>query len=160
METEERSASYYLGYYIGEHILSRYLPTLSTDDLQSPNVVKVTEQEEEHCKKLNDEWFESYELGKGKDTLEAKRRFKNLLDYQNTLASKYLKETLEIPIPDIELSNIESKDFIQGIKDNLWDCDLSWYVFKEVREVPFGKKYKRVYVDLELELMDISIYDV
>lgn len=43
------TAEYQLGYYVGEYIYSRFLPTLSTlstDLLQTRNVIKVFEEDE------------------------------------------------------------------------------------------------------------------
>jgi chaperonin cofactor prefoldin len=42
---ETLTMDYQLGYYVGEHIVNRYLPTLSTDILQSRNVIEVSEED-------------------------------------------------------------------------------------------------------------------
>jgi hypothetical protein len=47
---------YQLGFFVGECIVDRYLPTLSTDLFQTNKVIKVSEEDSIENKRLDDEW--------------------------------------------------------------------------------------------------------
>ena len=49
------TSEYQLGYYVGEYIVSRFLPTLSTDIIQSRRVINVSEEDTEENKRLDSE---------------------------------------------------------------------------------------------------------
>ena len=48
---------YQLGYYVGLEIVHRYLPTLSTDMLQTRNVIEVSEEDSLENERLDTEWY-------------------------------------------------------------------------------------------------------
>ena len=51
---DNKKLSNQLGYYIGEFIVNKFLPTLSCDMIQSYNVIKITEEEQKKYSELND----------------------------------------------------------------------------------------------------------
>ena len=68
-----------LGYYIGEYIVHRFLPTLSCDTLHSRNLIMVTGEEEDEHERLKKEWFSKTHAGGSKaDYEESKEEWKQL----------------------------------------------------------------------------------
>lgn len=120
-----------LGYYVGEYIVHRYLPTLSTDTIQSRNCIIVSEDDTKENKRLNDEWFSStryggkwngvYENG-DKEKWEEYRRHNKMLEY------KYLPHTLVCHLQPLNVENID--EFKKGLSWSLWDCDMCSYNIK------------------------------
>lgn len=143
--------NYQLGRYVGEFIVSTHLPTLSVDLLKSRNVIKVTPDEVKKYSQLNDEWLESYSTDNNNNDIcpnwVAYRK------YHHELARKYLKQTLKINVPKVYPKDIEM--FREGLKNVIWDCDLSWYVVPEnfFELGIFGSWCSTI--TLELEINDI-----
>ena len=125
MDRKSFSESYQLGELVGDIIYDRYLPTLSTDMLKSNHIVEVTDKDDlDKFHKLEQILDNSYTFNGGDgNSTEA---HKNWLDHVNTLADKYLTETIECAIPMITPSNME--EFKEGLRDYLWQTDMSWYM--------------------------------
>ena len=51
-----------LGYFVGEYIVHRNLPTLSTNLMRSRKVIQVSEEDAKENERLNAEWFETARL--------------------------------------------------------------------------------------------------
>lgn len=112
------TAEYQLGYYVGEYIYSRFLPTLSTDLLQTRNVIKVSEENELENKRLCDEWL----LDKCTEKWD--------LYYQHNkmLEKKYLLHELKCHFDLLHIK--KEKQFKDGLINSLWNCDLCYYSLK------------------------------
>lgn len=112
-----------LGYFIGEYIVTHYLPTLSTDLLQTRNVIKVNEEDEKENKRLDNDWTSTLNLGSGRggdnEKWELYRKHNKMLE------SKYLPEVLKCWLPLTRITNID--EFKEGLIDSLWNCDLCSY---------------------------------
>jgi hypothetical protein len=118
--------NYFIGQLVGEIILTKYLPTLETDMIQTNKLVRITNI---------DELSENLRLGKIMVTKidsfedEYSEAHAEWLAHTNILAKKYLPEKLECRVTQIEITDINM--FKQGLDDYLWDCDVSWYVAKD-----------------------------
>jgi hypothetical protein len=120
---DEISMDYQLGYYVGEHIVSRYLPTLSTDMIQSINVIKVSEEHQSEYDEMDKDYVDTLianDWKKGDDNLfEMLKKFRKLLD------KEYLPNPLECHLRLIKFN--DEKEFKEGLRSSLWDCDMCSY---------------------------------
>lgn len=121
----KNTISYKLGVMIGEFIYYRYLPTLSIDDMQSPHVITVSDEETIEYERLHNLWWPA--CLKSVQTGENELAFETMRTYTRSLEKKYFPKILECGIP-VDLSKIKNLDDVKyGIKDSLWDCDVCAY---------------------------------
>lgn len=122
--------AYQLGYYVGEDIVNRRLPTLSVDSLKTRNVIKATPEEEVECKRLNDVWFSKRMAFRGDEkeaTKATKKEWDEMRAYHEMLEEKYLSKTLECHFSCLNISEKDMAEFKKGIGVSLWNCDCSHY---------------------------------
>lgn len=127
---EKLTAELQLGYYVGEKIVSKYLPTLSTDMLQSRKVIKVSEEDEAEHARLDEAWLDTTQYGKNQNATEGhkKEAWDKLLKFRRQLEQKYLPNPLRC---HIELLNIQNEEeFKKGLISSLWNCDMCSYDIK------------------------------
>jgi len=119
--------NYQLGIYVGEHIVSQYLPTLSTDGLKSRNVIELSVEDTTKCNILNKALTDSYRWNGGTGDRDGTGPIlhKTWLAHQNKMADKYLPQILECLVPKVHPTKMS--EFKLGIIESLWDCDLCWY---------------------------------
>ena len=124
---DEISMDYQLGYYVGEHIVNRYLPTLSTDMIQSRNVIKVGEEDEIENKRLDEEWFKTTRYNDDWDGEgdEDKQKWELYKQHNKMLEQKYLPKELVCHLRLLKIN--DEKDFKEGLHSSLWDCDMCSY---------------------------------
>jgi hypothetical protein len=124
---DEISMDYQLGYYVGEYIVNRYLPTLSTDMIQSRNVIKVSEEDEIENNKLDKEWFKTTRHNDDWDGENDgdKKKWELYLQHNKMLEKKYLPNSLECTLGLIKFN--DEKEFKEGLRSSLWDCDMCSY---------------------------------
>jgi hypothetical protein len=126
--------AFQLGYYVGEQIVDRFLPTLSCDSLQTRKVISVTAGEGDECRRLNDIWFGKRMEFRGDDNEASKateKEWNALRAYHEMLEDKYLKDTIECRLPLLNVDEKDMDEFKKGIGVSLWDCDCSHYSTKE-----------------------------
>ena len=129
MGKEIENLNYTLGIYVGEYIIAKHLPTLSTDMLKTKYIIEVTEQLSKEWEVKNDYHFNSY-LKKSKTKEELTDIFnENLKWYKENIEDKYLPKTLKILVPKLFPTNMVS--FKKGLRDALWNCDLCHYGFSD-----------------------------
>lgn len=136
-----------LGYYIGEEIVRKYLPTLSVDMLQTTTIISVTDAEKKECKRLEKAWWNKRDKVRTKLNKELKESDLNLewweIDhkineatkaewdalraYHEMLEEKYLPKTIECHFRHLNISERNMKKFKEAIGVVLWDCDCSHY---------------------------------
>lgn len=125
----EVSLELQLGFYVGDYIVLKYLPTLSTDMMHSPNLVEVSEEDTIRYNELHDIW------SKKRDTLpqeECKEEWETYRGFANQLQDKYLPPILECYISKVKsIKNMD--EFIRGIAVSLWDCDMCCYDTKTIK---------------------------
>jgi len=112
---ERRTVEYQLGDYVGEYIFMKYLPTLSTDMLLTRNVITVSEEDTNQHDYLTEKWYKS----------KSQEDWKLLQDNDKILTEKYLPKELVCSVPKIDVDNMD--EFLEGLIDNLWDCDICHY---------------------------------
>jgi hypothetical protein len=133
MKDKERSLDWQLGYYVGEYIIYRFLPTLSVDGFQSRNSIQVSEEETKEYEKLNDTWFNVIHApgapkNKWGDVDYEKvgvEEWKIYIEFRDRLKDKFLPKFLECHVPQVHFKNKE--EFTKGIEAALWNCDMSHY---------------------------------
>jgi hypothetical protein len=122
------STEYQLGYYVGLEIVHRYLPTLSTDMIQSNYVIEVSQIDSEENKRLEEEWFSTTRYGGewgGKSENGNKEKWDELYDHNKMLEVKYLPHTLTCYMDVLNINDMNK--FKEGIRTSLWDCDMCSY---------------------------------
>jgi hypothetical protein len=125
---DELSMDYQLGYFVGERIVSRDLPTLSTDMIHSRRVIEVNEEDTNENNRLNSEWWKSTKYGgewNGIDESGDKEKWERLFNHNKMLEKKYLPNILDCVLPLIKFEN--ENEFKRGIRWSLWDCDMCSY---------------------------------
>jgi hypothetical protein len=115
--------NYQLGVYVGEVIEFRYLLTLSTDMLRTRNVVEVSPEDAERHRIVNEALLKTSKYNGGSG--DSKQEFAAFKALNNELARKYLPEKLQCMVPHVRPTDM--KQFHEGLKDQLWDTDLSHY---------------------------------
>lgn len=118
--TKALTMEYQLGWYVGEMIVTRYLPTLNVDMLQTRNCIKVSNDEELEVKRLNDVWYANYD-----EKVKNDSNWIALREYHSMLEEKYLPPVLDCHIQPINV--VDLVEFKRGVRDSLWDSDLCHY---------------------------------
>lgn len=129
-ERAKLSLALQLGYYVGEDIVRRFLPTLSVDDIQTRKVISVTHAENKEAKRLNDVWYTKCSASKNDDHTESEEEWKALRAYHEMLEAKYLPSTIDCHFFYLNISEENMADFKKGISISLCDCDCSHYSVK------------------------------
>lgn len=127
------SLAYQLGFYVGEKIVRRHLPTLSVDSIQTNKNISVTCAEGDECRRLDNIWFNKSMSFKGTESEKAKateQEWKALRAYHEMLEEKYLPKTVECHFRLLNVPKENLKEFKTGISASLWDCDCSHYSVK------------------------------
>jgi hypothetical protein len=124
---DEISMDYQLGYYVGEYIVNRYLPTLSTDMIQSRNVIEVSEEDSIENNRLDREWYltTKYQNDWNGEEDGDKEKWDLYHQHNKMLEQKYLPQKLECHLGLIKFNN--EKEFKEGLHSSLWDCDMCSY---------------------------------
>jgi hypothetical protein len=116
-----------LGYYVGEHIVNRYLPTLSTDMLQSNIVIKVSEEDSVENNRLDKEWYSTTRHQKNYDGENDGNgeKWELYKQHNKMLEQKYLPKKLDCHLRLLKIN--DEKEFKEGLRSSLWDCDMCSY---------------------------------
>lgn len=126
--------AYQLGFYVGEQIVNRYLPTLSVDMLKTRVNISVTCAEGDECRRLNDVWFDKRMEHRGDEddiTKATEKEWNEMQAYHKMLEDKYLKDTIDCHFQVLNIGEKDMDDFKAGIGASLWDCDCSHYSTKK-----------------------------
>ena len=129
-ERSKLSLALQLGFYVGEGIVIRYLPTLSVDDIQTRKVISVTHAENKEAKRLNDVWYTKRSASKNDDDTESEEEWKALRAYHEMLEAKYLPSAIKCYFGVLNITEENMADFKRGVAMSLWDCDCSHYSTK------------------------------
>ena len=121
--------AYQLGVYVGEQIVSRYLPTLSVDSIHTKKNISVTCAEGDECRRLNEVWFQKT-MQHRDDNSKSAEEWNALRECHKKLEDKYLPLTVECHFTLLNVSEEHMADFKEGISICLWDCDCSHYSTK------------------------------
>lgn len=121
-EPRINTLEYNLGYYIGEYIFYRYLPTISIDMIHSGKVIKVSDEETDYFIALEDIWWKEHDLDNGKS-------WNDLQSYRRKMESKYLPKEFTARLNALNLT--DEKEFRTGLVNSLWNCDICHYSLKQ-----------------------------
>lgn len=119
---------YQLGYYVGEDIVNRFLPTLSTDSIKSNNVIEISDEDLQENKRLYNEWNSTTKgryKGDDEDYDGDESKWELYLQHNKMLDKKYLPNPLICGLRLIKFNN--ENEFKDGIRSALWDCDMCSY---------------------------------
>lgn len=116
-----KSLNYDLGFFVGEYIINKFLPTLSISMIRTNITIPCTIGEADEYNRLNDLWYEEYQKNKD-DNLES---WVKLREFYTKLQTKYLPHELKCYVYKINPSNM--KKFKLGIIDSLWGSDACSY---------------------------------
>lgn len=125
--------AYQLGYYIGEEIVRRYLPTLSCEEIKTNKVIQVKISEADERRRLDNAWYSKFSSIKGSNLERSnatKKEWESLRAYSKMLEDKYLPSTIECSFQLLNLTRRDIFDFKKGVGASLWDCDCSHYSSK------------------------------
>ena len=124
---DEVTMDYQLGEYVGEYIVSHYLPTLSTDMLHTNKVINVSEEDTLENKRLDEEWFSTTRHNDNWDGVNDgnNEMWKLYLQHNKMLEKKYLPPVLECYFGLIKFN--DELEFKKGIQESLWQCDMCSY---------------------------------
>lgn len=140
------NSDYQLGNYVGEYIVAVHLPTLSVDALQSEKVISVNSEEFREYNRLYEDWYQNHN---SKD--DDGQRWVAYRKYHHSLATKYLKPSLELLVPKFYPKDMEM--FKKGLKSAIWGCDFSWYEVPEefFRQTMYGSWCSEIILKLDIE---------
>lgn len=116
-----------LGYFVGEQIVGRYLPTLYTDLIRTKKVISVTHAENAEYNRLNNAWFSKRSQSKTDDHSDSEEEWDALMSYSKMLEDKYLPPTIQCFFGALYVAEEHMADFKKGVGAALWDCDCSHY---------------------------------
>jgi hypothetical protein len=122
------TVNYQLGYYVGLNIVNHYLPTLSTDPLQTHKVIEVSEEDTLENERLNSEWYITTRHGgewNGEDENGDKEKWESYHQHNKMLEKKYLPNPLKCIMGLMNIQNMD--EFKKGLRLALWDCDMCSY---------------------------------
>ena len=113
--------------YVGEHIVNRYLPTLSTDMIHSNRVIEVSEEDSLENKRLDTEWFSTTRHMPNWDgeVDGSKEKWNEYFQHNKMLEKKYLPGKLECHLGLLKINDMV--EFKKGLQDSLWNCDMCSY---------------------------------
>jgi hypothetical protein len=115
-EKNKLTTEYQFGYYVGENIVNRYLPTLSVES-GTRTQIEVSEEDSNEYNRIEKEWSNKYQNNKSSDV-----EWNDYQKYRENLNKKYLPNPL---ICHISPLNIE--EFKKGLIWSLYDSDHCSY---------------------------------
>jgi len=151
------SKDYQLGFYIGEMIFEKYLPTTDAVMLQTNHVIPLLPEDFIEYKRLEKEWSDHMwaNMGNKKEKnpiikAEGKRLFDIQLNFWRMAAKKILLPEIKcdiLPLP----RHLNVTKFKEGLSYFLWDCDMCSYSI-EHEDIIIGEEYGRQYIKLKLTI--------
>lgn len=126
---EVHSMDYYLGCYIGEFIVTHWLPCLSCDH-DTLHQIQISDEEQIEYTRISG-------LISIITNEESQKRWDDYISYRKMLKKKYLPEILECYVPNFVSENME--DIKRGIRESLWDSDVCNYQITKNEDVEIGE---------------------
>ena len=145
---EKLDLAYFLGEYMGEYIITKYLPTLSCDEILTRRVIQVTIGEADKLKNLKDIWYSLYFISQ--DSKESKESWSVYRSFAEELTQKYLPQTLNCFLPLISFKELDVESIKTGIKDSLWQSDCCYYEIRDIDQIKLYNDQFWTVVELKL----------
>ena len=137
-----------LGFYIGENIVDNYLPTLSTDMMQSRKVIQVNDEDSIENKRLDEDWFNTCTHRSGNSG--EKEKWDLYFQHNKMLEKKYLPPVLECVFGLIRINDMD--EFKEGLRSSLWNCDMcSYNIDKENIEIEYDMEMGFTHIKFKLD---------
>lgn len=115
-EKNKLTTEWQLGYYVGEDIVNKYLPTLSVE-FGTRTCMEVSVEDSIEYTRIEQEWYNKNKHGKN----DSDEEWNSYQQYRNVLKKKYLPKTL---LCHMKLLNIiDLTEFKKGLIWSLWDSD-------------------------------------
>ena len=114
------TAEYQFGYYVGNYIFFRFLPTISIDSIYTRKVIPVLPEEEVKFNEFDDKWFDKTQKKENADI-----EWEELQNYRREIEEKYLPHELVCHLDPLNITN--EVEFKAGLRSSLWDCDICHY---------------------------------
>ena len=127
-QVKSLTAEYQFGYFVGEYIVSRYLPTISIDSIHTNRVISVTSEEQRKFEEIESAWWEATNAKrdpKTGDTENSEKEWNELMAFRREMEVKYLPHELKCHFSPLNITN--EKEFKEGLRFSLWDCDICHY---------------------------------
>ena len=115
-EKSKLTAEWQFGYYVGEDIVNRYLPSMSAET-GTRTTIDVSEEDTIEYSKLEKEWSNKY--NKCKD--DATNEWDEFQKYREILKKKYLPNPLKCHMSILNITDLD--EFKKGLIWSLWDSD-------------------------------------
>lgn len=132
--------AYQLGYYVGEDITMRFMPSLTYISMIETNVQKrITEEERDKYRELDDKWYET----------NSKEDFDIQLKYYKSLEKKYFPKVLKCYFDPINIPDEAYDDFIKGLQHALWNSDCCAYSTKKEDIKIYLDEYYKTIIELK-----------
>lgn len=132
----EKTLEYQLGYYIGDYIYYKHLPTLSPWLMQSPTLIQVSEEDTAKYNELSNACT-------GVDN----EAWKEYRAFNKSLEEKYMPPVLECFTRKItSITNME--ELISGIRSSLWNCDVCCYNLDTIKVENDGDFFTKIIISL------------
>lgn len=130
LKKQIKKLNYMLGEQVGQLIVDNFLVSLSTEMVQTRNVIQVPQEEADEYKRLSDAHTQLWrEKNMPNHDDECTQLFYVSRKYHHQLEKKYLPETIKATVLRVAPTNL--KAFKKGIEDTLWDSDISNYSLAE-----------------------------
>jgi hypothetical protein len=124
---EALTPDYQIGFWVGEQIINKYLPTLSIHGILTNKVIYMTASERDNYDKLNDEWFSHSDYGdKNKELYD--KCWEILTAERLRLEEKYMPKEVKCYMHPINYK--DEAQFKDGLISSLWNCDTCSYSLK------------------------------
>jgi hypothetical protein len=115
-EKNKLTTEYQLGYYVGEDIVNRFLPSISVEP-GTRTQIEVSEEESIEYARIEKKWYNKYQQGKD----EATEEWNYYQNYRELLKKKYLPSPLICHMSPLNIVDLE--EFKKGLIWSLWDSD-------------------------------------
>jgi len=110
------STEWQLGFYVGEDIIHKYLPTLSVEP-GTRTSIEVSEEDSIEYDRVDKEWYNRFKHGKD----EANEEWNSYQEYRKVLKKKYLPNPLICYMGILNI--VDLTEFKKGLIWSLWDSD-------------------------------------
>jgi len=119
------TAEYQFGFFVGEDIVNRFLPTLSVEGGTRKEILVSSDDQREY-NRLDKKWYENCKNNlTNSEQLESVKNWTDFQEFRQVLKTKYLPNPLEC---HENLLNIRDMGkFKAGLITSLWDCDHCCY---------------------------------
>lgn len=113
-EKMKLTADWQLGYYVGESIYHKSLPTLSVEP-GTRIIIPVSLEDEQEYKRIEEEWWDNY----------TDEEWNSYQEFRKKINKKYLPNPLKCYENILNITNME--EFKDGLITSLWNSDVCNY---------------------------------